>query len=124
MPKTRPWRYARIGGVPITTIVRGIWSNARDGIRTNRYQLPARFYTILWLMLFASALGVAAVGVPEGMETIMDYQKLRLRKDYVGPACGALPVNRFYRIMARQLFNSLPLLVTLTIFFFPAVVRP
>lgn len=75
-------------------------------------------------MLFLSALGLAAVGVPEGIEAAMDYQKANLRGDYIGPACGSLPLSRFYRIMARQLANALPLLVTLTIFFFPAVVRP
>ncbi|KAH6642434.1 hypothetical protein C7974DRAFT_408993 [Boeremia exigua] len=120
----KPWHYARVGGIPITTLIRRLWTSTRDGIRTNRYQLPARFYSILWLTLFASSLGLIAVGVPEGLEAAMDSQKNGLRGDYVGPACGALPRSRFYRIMARQLVNSLPLLVTLTIFFFPAVVRP
>ncbi|KAJ8110640.1 hypothetical protein OPT61_g6560 [Boeremia exigua] len=123
-PTSKPWHHARIDGIPITTLFRRLWTNTRDGIRTNRYQLPAHFYSILWLMLFASSLGLLAVGIPEGLEAATDNQKNGLRGDYIGPACGALPHGRFYRIMARQFVNSLPLLVTLTIFFFPAVVRP
>lgn len=124
MLSTRPWRHIRISGVAITTLVRKLWTSTRDSVRTNRYQLPAHFYIMLWSMLFLSALGLAAVGVPEGLEAAMDYKKNNMRKEYVGPVCGAVPIGRFYRIMARQFANALPLLVTLTIFFFPAVVRP
>mgnify|MGYP004509793939 CR=1 FL=1 len=101
-----------------------MWTSTRDGVRTNRYGLPAHFYATLWLALLASSLGLIAVGVPEGIETAEDNQKNNLPGGYIGPPCGKLPSSRFYRIMARQMVSSLPLLVTLTIFFFPAVVKP
>ena len=122
--KVKPWYHGCIGGVPIHTLIHRMWTSTRDGIRTNRYMLPARLYAILWLSLLAASLGLFAVGIPEGLEAATDQQKAMLSPDYRGPACGPLPRARFYRIVARQIANTLPLLVTLTIFFFPAIVRP
>ncbi|KAF1923794.1 uncharacterized protein M421DRAFT_9404 [Didymella exigua CBS 183.55] len=123
-PKMKPWYYGCIGGVPIHTLIHRTWTSTRDGIRTNRYMLPARLYATLWLSLLAASLGLFAVGIPEGLEAVSDQQKAMGHHDYRGPVCGPFPRGRFYRIMARQMANTLPLLVTLTIFFFPAIVRP
>lgn len=95
-----------------------------DSIRTNRYRLPAKLYVILWLALWVSSVGMFLVGIPEGLEAASDHQRSLMRGDYIGPVCGPMPTMRFYRVMARQIINSLPLLVTMTIFFFPAVVKP
>lgn len=120
----KPWYYGCIGGVPIVTIIRHLWMSTMDSIRTNRYRLPAKLYVTLWLALWVSSVGMFIIGIPEGLEAVADYQRSLLRADYIGPVCGPFKIQRFYRIMARQIINSLPLLVTMTIFFFPAVVRP
>lgn len=101
-----------------------MWTSTRDGIRTNRYMLPARLYAILWLSLLTACLGLFAVGIPEGLEMIQDQHKGSVPPEYRGPVCGPYHQGRFYRIMARQIANTLPLLVTFTIFFFPAIVKP
>ncbi|KAF3050824.1 hypothetical protein E8E11_006527 [Didymella keratinophila] len=123
-PNIKPWYHGCIGGVPIHAGVRRIWTSTRDGIRTNRYGLPAKLYMLLWLGLLVFCLGSLAVGIPEGLEATQDYQKASLPQDYRGPPCGPYPKGRFYRIVARQIVNTLPVLVTFTIFFFPAVVNP
>ncbi|KAF3036714.1 hypothetical protein E8E12_007126 [Didymella heteroderae] len=123
-PKIKPWYHGCIGGVPIRTLLRRMWTSTRDGIRTNRYGLPARLYVTLWLSLLFYCFGMLAVGIPEGLEMISDKQKNDLHPDYRGPACGPYEKGRFYRVVARQLAVSLPVLCTLTIFFFPAIVNP
>ena len=89
-----------------------------DGMRNNRYRLSAKFYIIMWMSLWLGAAGMVLVGCFEGLEMATDEMK------GPGPKCGAVPVDRFYRVMARNVVGSLPLLVTLTIFFFPALVKP
>jgi len=42
-----------------------------DGMRNNRYRLPAKFYFILWLTLWVSAVGSFLLGVWEGLDVAM-----------------------------------------------------
>jgi hypothetical protein len=79
---------------------------------------------LLWLSLLAFCFGSLAAGIPEGLEAVQDLQKNSLPSDYRGPPCGPYEKGRFYRIAARTLITTFPILVTLTIFFFPAVVNP
>jgi hypothetical protein len=58
------------------------------------------------------------MGVAEGLDGARDQHK------GPGPQCGAIPVGRFYRVVITKMFVSLLPLVTMTIFFFPALVRP
>lgn len=39
------------------------------------------------------------------------------------PQCGAIAVGRFFRVVVGDMLASLPLLVTMTIFLFLALVR-
>ncbi|KAF2633526.1 hypothetical protein BU25DRAFT_453279 [Macroventuria anomochaeta] len=123
IPQMKPWYYGCIGGVPIPTLTRRLWTSTRDGVRTNRYGLPAHFYAILWMALLLAALGLFVMAIPEGLEMARDRLDVRPPNDYLGPSCGDLPTDRFYRIVYRNIVNSLPLLVSLTIFFFPALVK-
>ena len=91
-------------------------------MRTNRYRLPAKFYIILWMALWVSAVSLPIVGLFEAMEAAIDSKAHGSAVD--APKCGPVHTGPFYRIMARSMFGSLPLLVTMTIFFFPALVRP
>jgi hypothetical protein len=120
----KPWYYGCIGGVPIPTLIRRLWQTTRDGVRTNRYGLPARFYTILWLTLWLASVGQFIVAIPEAVEMTEDYMHNYWPSGYGGPDCGKYNLNRYYRIWARGIINSLPLLVSMTIFFFPALVKP
>lgn len=56
-----------------------------------------------------------AMGVWEGMEVAVEGKG-------PGPVYGAIPLNRFYRVVFRAIIGSLPALATMTIFFFPALV--
>lgn len=105
-------------------LFRRMWTSTRDGIRTNRYGLPARLYMLLWISLLLFGFASFAAGIYEGLEVVADQQTGALPKDYRGPACGPYEKNRFYRIMGRTIVSTLPILVTLTIFFFPAIVNP
>jgi hypothetical protein len=74
-------------------------------------------------MMWAAAVGQVIVAIPEAMETARDQWKNSQLED--GPAkCDTLPVDRAYRILARGAIAGLPMLVTLTIFLFPALYKP
>ena len=93
-------------------------SSALDGMRNNRYRLPAKFYLVLWLTLWTAAFGSFLLGVWEGLDAARDAHK------GPGPQCGAIPMASFYRVVVGKMVASFPLLVTMTIFLFPALVRP
>jgi hypothetical protein len=38
------------------------------------------------------------------------------------PECGAIPVGKFYRVLVKAI-GSIPFLVTMTLFLFPALMR-
>jgi hypothetical protein len=59
--------------------------------------------------------------MPEAYEAALDQGKGRGNG---GPVCGELPINRAYRILARGTVSGLPMLVTLTVFLFPALYKP
>lgn len=79
---------------------------------------------ILWISLLLFGFASFAAAVYEGLEAVDDMKGKSLSPDYRGPACGPYEKNRFYRIMGRTIVSTLPILVTLTVFFFPAVVNP
>ena len=72
-------------------------------------------------MMWIAALGQVAVAIPEAWETARDQR----RGDYGhrGPVCGKLPVDRAFRILMRGAVSGLPMLVTMTIFLFPALYK-
>lgn len=74
-------------------------------------------------MMWAAAVGQVAVAIPEALEAAHDQWRNSQAKDYDGPTCGKLPVGRAYRIIARGAVSGLPMLVTLTIFLFPALYK-
>lgn len=102
----------------VLAALRFFWRCGLDGLRNNRYRLPAAFYIGLFTTLWIAAFGMVAVGAWEGVVVAMQEAK------GPGPACGAIPMASFYRIVVGKMIASLPLLVTMTIFLFPALVRP
>ena len=46
------------------------------------------------------------------------------RQHRPGPLCGAVPMGPFYRALLSKMMGPMQVLLTLTFFFFPAVLRP
>ncbi|KAJ4348908.1 hypothetical protein N0V95_005088 [Ascochyta clinopodiicola] len=123
MAKSKKWYHGCISGVPIPTLVKRLWTASGEGLRTNRYRLPRWVYLTVFSMMWAAAIGQVAVAIPEAMEASRDQWKNSQPKGYDGPICGKLPADRAYRILARGAISGLPMLVTLTIFLFPALYK-
>lgn len=73
-----------------SALVRMRTNRSLDGMRNNRYRLPAKFYFILWLTLWVSAVGSFLLGVWESLDVAMDAN------NGPGPQCGAIAVGRFW----------------------------
>jgi hypothetical protein len=67
----------------------------------------------LWL----GAVGCLVMGVWEGFEETRDQHK------GPGPQCGAVPMGPFYQFLIPKMIVAAAALVTMTIFFFSALVR-
>lgn len=81
-------------------------------------------YLAVFTMLWAAAFGQVAVVIPEAYEVARDEAKTYHSGGPQGLVCGTLPTDRAYRILARGVVSGLPMLVTLTIFLFPALYKP
>ncbi|KZM26718.1 hypothetical protein ST47_g2164 [Ascochyta rabiei] len=123
MAKSKKWYHGCISGVPILTLVKRLWTASGEGLRTNRYRLPRWVYLTVFSMMWAAAIGQVAVAIPEALEASRDQWKNSQPKTYDDPMCSKLPVDRAYRILVRGAVAGLPMLVTLTIFLFPALYK-
>ncbi|KAF9701557.1 hypothetical protein EKO04_000332 [Ascochyta lentis] len=123
MANSKKWYHGCIGGVPLPTLVKRLWTASGEGLRANRYRLPRWVYLTVFTMMWAAAVGQIAVAIPEALEASRDQWKNNQSKAYEGPVCGQLPVDRAYRILVRGAISGLPMLVTLTIFLFPALYK-
>jgi hypothetical protein len=80
-------------------------------------------YLTVFTMLWAAAVGQVATSIPEAWEAAKDRPG-RAVDPKTGLVCGTLDAGRAYRILARGAVGGLPILVTLTIFLFPALYKP
>ena len=94
------------------------WTSAADSLRNNRYRLPAKFYIILWMSMWAAAVGMFV------MAFLGAIDEAGARHQGPGPQCGAVPMGPFYLVLIPKMIVAAMTLVTMTLFFFPAVVRP
>lgn len=131
-PWYRPWYRITISGVPLPTLIRRCLVTINHGLRDNRYRLPSWYYTTLFTALYLGGIGLPLMAIPEGMEMMADYRSSHptfpqghpAPRDYAGLGkCDELQArDRFWRVLFRSWVMSLPLVVSLSIFFFPALV--
>ena len=77
-----------------------------------------KFYIILATAMWAGIVGWMVMAYWGAI------QEVEARHKGPGPLCGAVPTGPFYQALIPKLIMAFMFLVTLTLFFFPALLRP